>query len=76
MVRTATTLHTVLSAINGIKTILAPFLPFTSQQLHEMLGQEGTLAESPWERGVLHPGTKLGTPAPLFSKVDPEALEE
>ncbi len=76
LIRTATTLHTALSAINGIKTILAPFLPFTSQRLHEMLGQVGMLAEGPWERGSLEPGTPLGEQAPLFSKVDPEILEE
>jgi methionyl-tRNA synthetase len=76
LIRTATTLHTALSAINGIKTILAPFLPFTSQRLHEMLGQDGMLAEGPWERGSLEPGTPLGEQAPLFSKVDPEILEE
>ncbi|NIO13786.1 MAG: methionine--tRNA ligase, partial [Xanthomonadales bacterium] len=28
--RTATTLFTALSAINGVKTALAPFLPFSS----------------------------------------------
>jgi methionyl-tRNA synthetase len=76
MVRTATTLHTALSAINGIKTIMAPFLPFSSQRLHEMLGQEGVLAESTWARSPLEPGTMLGTPAPLFTKVDAETLEE
>jgi methionyl-tRNA synthetase len=65
-----------LSDINGIKRIMAPFLPFSSQRLHEMLGQEGVLAESTWARSPLEPGTMLGTPAPLFTKVDAETLEE
>ncbi len=74
MERTATILHTALSAINGAKTIFAPFLPFTSPRLHEILGQHGLLAECPWERQPLEPGTTMGAPVPLFSKVDPEAL--
>ncbi len=73
--RTATTLHTALSAINGIKTILAPFLPFTAQRLHEMLGQEGELAAGAWERSRLEPGTAISKPVPLFRKVDPELLD-
>lgn len=36
-------LHTALQAINGLKIMWAPILPFTSQQLHEMLGGEGDL---------------------------------
>ncbi len=39
----ATTLHTVLQAINAVKILLAPVLPFSAQALHEMLGYEGTL---------------------------------
>jgi methionyl-tRNA synthetase len=40
---TAQTLYTALQAINGLKFLLAPVLPFTSQQLHELLGEEGQL---------------------------------
>ncbi len=39
----AKTVYTALQAINYLKVILAPFLPFTAQQLHEMLGFEGQL---------------------------------
>ena len=43
--RTATgrALHTALQAINALKVMWAPILPFTSQALHEMLGETGTL---------------------------------
>jgi methionyl-tRNA synthetase len=40
---TAKTLYTAIQAINGLKILFAPILPHTSQQLHEMLGEEGTL---------------------------------
>jgi methionyl-tRNA synthetase len=39
----ATTVYTALRAIDSLKTLLSPFLPFTSQQVHEMLGYEGQL---------------------------------
>ncbi len=39
----ATTVYTALQAITNLRTLLAPFLPFTAQQLHEMLGFEGQL---------------------------------
>lgn len=39
----ATTVYTALQAINHLKVLLAPFLPFTTQRLHEMLGFDGQL---------------------------------
>lgn len=39
----ARTVYTALQAIANVKTLLAPFLPFTSQRVHEMLGYEGQL---------------------------------
>jgi len=36
-------LYVALQALNGLKVLWAPVLPFTSQQLHEMLGEEGML---------------------------------
>jgi methionyl-tRNA synthetase len=40
---TAQTLYTAIQAINGLKILLAPILPFTSQRLHELLGEESRL---------------------------------
>ena len=34
----ATTVYTALRAINSLKILLSPFLPFTSERLHQMLG--------------------------------------
>ncbi len=43
METTKLTLFTALQAVNGLKVLFAPVLPFTSQRLHEMLGEEGQL---------------------------------
>ncbi len=42
--RAATMLYAALRCIDNLKVMLTPFLPFTSQQLHEMLGYVGYLA--------------------------------
>ena len=38
-----TTVYVVLQAVDHLKTILAPILPHTAQQLHEYLGYDGQL---------------------------------
>jgi methionyl-tRNA synthetase len=40
---TAKTLFTAIQAINGLKILFAPFLPFSAQRLHVLLGQKGQL---------------------------------
>jgi methionyl-tRNA synthetase len=42
--RAGTVLFVALRAIDSLKTLLTPFLPFSSQTLHELLGHEGTIA--------------------------------
>ncbi|HZC31049.1 MAG TPA: class I tRNA ligase family protein, partial [Gaiellaceae bacterium] len=42
--RAATVLYVALRCVDSLKTILAPFLPFTSQTVHELLGYDGFLA--------------------------------
>jgi methionyl-tRNA synthetase len=39
----ARAVYTVLRVIDNLKTILAPFLPHTAQQLHDYLGYDGQL---------------------------------
>ncbi len=43
MQATARSLYVTLQAISGLKTLFAPILPFTSQQLHELLGEAGQI---------------------------------
>ncbi|HLF27478.1 MAG TPA: methionine--tRNA ligase [Anaerolineae bacterium] len=41
--RAATTLYVALRAIDSLKILFSPFLPFSSQRLHRMLGYTGDL---------------------------------
>jgi methionyl-tRNA synthetase len=50
--RMATILHVALQAVSDCTTMLAPFLPHTSQQVHELLGRDGVLAPQPQLREV------------------------
>ena len=68
--RSATVLASALDAINGIRVGFAPFLPFSSAQLDEVLGPvEG------WTRKPVTPGTEIPKPTPLFLKVDIDAIQ-
>ena len=73
----ATTLWVGLSVINCLKVALYPFLPFSSEKLHRMLGRQGDLQESgwTWNRSDLKPGDVLETPEPLFTKLDEAVIE-
>ena len=37
-------LYVALRCVDSLKTLITPFLPFTSQKLHELLGYEGYIA--------------------------------
>jgi len=45
--RAQTVIHTGLQLVDYLKVLLCPFLPFSCQQLHEMLGHSGTIAPQP-----------------------------
>ncbi|HYA09794.1 MAG TPA: class I tRNA ligase family protein, partial [Gaiellaceae bacterium] len=42
--RAATVLYVALHCVDSLKTLFAPFLPHTSQIVHELLGYDGYLA--------------------------------
>jgi methionyl-tRNA synthetase len=44
--RAGTVLYVVLRCIDNLKLLFTPFLPFSSQVLHELLGYRGTIAGS------------------------------
>jgi methionyl-tRNA synthetase len=72
----ATALFISFAAISCLKTVLAPFLPFSSQRLHTMLGSQGRVGAEEW---VLHPvlaGQKLGAAETLFTKLDESVVVE
>ena len=73
--RTATTLFVALQAIAGINVAFAPFVPFSAATLDQWLGGDGQLEGRGWQRAEVPPGTELGTPSPLFAKVELPEVE-
>ena len=74
--KAAVTLYVILAVIIRLKTMMYPFLPFTSQKLHEYLGYEGKIEEYGIHSAMPVPGQLLQPPGPLFTKLDPEIAEE
>lgn len=97
----ARSVYAALQCICDLKTLFAPFVPFSSQQVHEMLGFEGQLfgklsieefhesershkalvynhagAIGVWEPQDLPQGQALRQPKPLFTKLEPEMVDE
>ncbi len=54
--RAATVLYVALRAVDNLKVLLSPFLPFSSQRLHELLGYDGVIAGPPEEGTVEEEG--------------------
>ncbi|MDD4984917.1 MAG: methionine--tRNA ligase [Dehalococcoidales bacterium] len=72
----ATALYVATVVISCLRTVLYPFLPFSSQKLHEYLGFTGSVEGDGWRLHSPTPGQKLLPPEPLFSKLDEELAEE
>ncbi len=72
----ATALYVAISVLSCLRTGLYPFLPFSSQKLHQLLGFTGAVGDCGWQLHFPPPGQKLLPPQPLFSKLDEELVEE
>ncbi|MCK4863465.1 MAG: methionine--tRNA ligase [Dehalococcoidales bacterium] len=72
----ATSLYVALSIISQLKTMFYPFLPFSSQKVHEYLGFDGRVEDCGWQPQTLPPGQKLREPKPLFAKLDDSIIDE
>lgn len=72
----ATTLYVALTVISCLKTVLYPYIPFSSQKLHDLLGFEGTVEEEKWGFHPVSAGQKLAVPEPLFVKLDDNVVSE
>jgi methionyl-tRNA synthetase len=70
----ATSLYVALGVISALKTALCPFLPFSSQKLHQMLGFDG--GEDGWKLRLPSGGQRLGEIEPLFVKLDEKLVDE
>jgi methionyl-tRNA synthetase len=54
--RAGTILYVALRAIDNLKILLAPYLPFSSQRLHELLGYDGLLSGTIEQRVITEEG--------------------
>ena len=72
----ANALWVAIAVISDLKTMLCPFLPFTSQKLHTYLGFSGEAANCKWEINRPVSGQKLATPQPLFIKLEEKLADE
>jgi len=76
----ATTLWNAIRVLNCLKIIMAPFLPFSSQSLHQFLGFFGQVEDESWdfEQAInsINAGNPLRQPTPLYTKLDPEVVAQ
>ncbi len=72
----ADSLYVALNVIAQLKTMLYPFLPLSSQKVHEYLSFEGKVEDFGWQPQQVPPGQKLREPHALFKKLDESIIEE
>ncbi|MCL2149477.1 MAG: methionine--tRNA ligase [Dehalococcoidia bacterium] len=66
----ATSLYTAIGVISALKTIFYPFLPHSSQRLHEYLGFDGAVSKAGWRLVIPAAGQALKPPHILFAKLE------
>jgi methionyl-tRNA synthetase len=76
----AKTIYTALRAIDSLKVIFAPFLPFTAEKLHQFLGYDGSLFGEQYTEEVqdelgVHNVLRYRPPADPGLKWKPSTLE-
>jgi methionyl-tRNA synthetase len=78
-IKAGTTLWVGINVLNYLKILLSPFLPFSSQQVHEYLGLEGRCDEETWPESwshtVIQGGSPMTQPSPLYKKLESEVFE-
>jgi methionyl-tRNA synthetase len=74
--RAATSLWVAIQLINALKTAFYPFIPFSSQKLHDTFGCTMGIEEEGWKRSEIPAGTPYAYPEPLFKKLDEKVADE
>ncbi|MCR4393134.1 MAG: methionine--tRNA ligase [Dehalococcoidales bacterium] len=69
-------LYVALSVLSCLRTAFYPFLPFSSQKLHEYLGYTGKIETLGWKFNPPPAGQKLLVPQPLFTKLEDKIIDE
>jgi len=65
-------LHICLKIVKGLSIFMAPFLPFSSDEIWKLLGEKDSVHKASWNAALedLKVGTVLKKPVPLFKKLD------
>jgi methionyl-tRNA synthetase len=74
--RAATAVWVGLQVLGALRVATAPFLPFSAQRLHELLGGEGDVHALPWRTHPVPAGGPLHPATPLFRKLEDDELRE
>jgi methionyl-tRNA synthetase len=70
-----TSLYVAISVLSTLKTVFYPYLPFSSQKLHEYLGYGGNIQDTGWKVVLPAGGQRLIAPQPLFTKLEEKMVE-
>src|SRR3989442_12165975 len=76
--RAGTVLYVALRCVDNLKTMLTPFLPFSAQRLHAMLGYDDVIAPQPEIRQFAEDGSSHTVITGEYEAVDrwrPSQLE-
>jgi methionyl-tRNA synthetase len=76
LTETGTTLWVCLNVLSCLRVLSYPFLPFSGQKLHQLLGFTGDVQDSGWVFQRVKPGQSIPQPKPLFSKLEESVVEE
>ncbi|MDO8484525.1 MAG: hypothetical protein Q7S35_06225, partial [Candidatus Limnocylindrales bacterium] len=58
-----------------LRTVSYPYLPFSSEKLHALLAEPGTVLSTGWRRTTPETGRTLPPPIALFKKLEPSIVE-
>jgi methionyl-tRNA synthetase len=69
-----TTLHICLKIISSLAIFMAPYLPYSSNKIWNIIGHKNSVHGASWKCALdeLKVGTPLEKPEPLFKKLDPK----
>ena len=67
------------NAVGSLAILLYPFIPESAQKIWSQLGMKGLISEQPWSsisQTLVKPEHRLGTPLPLFAKIEESDIEK
>ena len=73
------TLYVSINAVRSLSILLAPFIPFSAEQIWKQMSLEGNIHEQKWDSiGTIlfKPGHKLGEIGPIFKRIDNDKIKE